>query len=70
MLYQHQYTLQLLDDFRFIDSKPKSHPMDQWATLHSTNGDLLLDATTYRQLVGRLLYLTRSDITFVVHALS
>ena len=52
MLYQHQYTLQLLDDFGFIDSKPKLHPMDPRATLHSTNGDLLPDATTYRQLVG------------------
>jgi len=40
--------------------------------LSSSEGDLLEDASIYRRLIGRLLYLTISwpNITFVVHKLS
>ena len=46
--------------------------MEPHLQLNSIDGDLLPDATLYRRLVGRLLYLTvsRPDITFVVHKLS
>ena len=46
--------------------------MDAKLQLSATEGDLLPDATQYRRLIGRLLYLTlsRPDITFVVHRLS
>ena len=69
---QRQYALQLLEDFGFIDSKPVHTPMNPKVILTATDGDLLEDATLYRRLVGRLLYLTisRPDITFAVHALS
>lgn len=47
-------------------------PMDPKARLSSFEGTLLDDASLYRKLVGRLLYLTVTwlDIMFVVHKLS
>ncbi|XP_022867558.1 uncharacterized protein LOC111387247 [Olea europaea var. sylvestris] len=71
-LSQHNYTLQLLDDSGFLACKPTSSPMDPKVKLTSLEGDLLHDASSYRRLVGRLLYLTvsRLDITFAVHKLS
>ena len=45
--------------------------MNPRATLCANDGDLLDDATSYRRLVGSLLYLTltRLDITFAVNSL-
>ncbi|XP_072950413.1 uncharacterized protein [Typha angustifolia] len=71
-LSQRHYTLQLLEDTSFLASKPATLPMDPKLKLSSFEGDLLEDASLYRRLVGKLLYLTisRPDITFVVHKLS
>lgn len=46
--------------------------MDPNSKLCFEKGELLSDSTHYRQLIGRLLYLTisRPDICFVVHKLS
>ncbi|KAL0878329.1 hypothetical protein Bca101_028035 [Brassica carinata] len=46
--------------------------MDPNVHLSKDTGTVLDDATPYRELIGRLLYLTitRPDITFVVHRLS
>ena len=40
--------------------------------LTTTDGELLSDISSYRRLIGRLLYLilSRPDISFVVHQLS
>lgn len=66
---QRKYTLSLLEDSGLLGCKPSTVPMDP--TLHLTK-DLekpLSHPTTYRELIGRLLYLTITitDITFVVH---
>ncbi|XP_019418568.1 PREDICTED: uncharacterized protein LOC109329353 [Lupinus angustifolius] len=71
-LYQRKYTLDLLQDTGYLGSKPVSTLMDYNSKIHSQSGELLQDITSYRRLMGRLLYLThtRSCITFVVSSLS
>lgn len=69
---QRKYTLELLEEARFLGCKPLSVPMEPNLKLYLTAGNALPDAAIYRRLVGRLLYLThtQSDITYVVHKLS
>ncbi|KAM6555738.1 hypothetical protein CsatB_002757 [Cannabis sativa] len=71
-LSQRKYTLQLLEDTGYTGSKPAKTPMDPRTKLDDQEGHLLDDPSTYRQLIGRLLYLTlsRPDITFAVNTLS
>ena len=45
---QRQYTLQLLEDFDFLASKPVSAPINPRAVFQAPDGDLLDDATPYR----------------------
>ena len=56
----------------FLASKPSSVPMDPNIHLNASDGELVPDSSSYRRLIGRLLYLTlsRPDISFVVHQLS
>lgn len=67
---QRKYTLNLLEDSGLLGCKPSSVPMDP--SLTKDLGSLLPNPTLYRELIGRLLYLTiaRPDITFAVHQLS
>ena len=71
-LCQRKYTLQLLTETGFAASKPQSVPMDPNSQLNETDGDPLEDASQYRRLIGRLMYLTisRPNISFVVNRLS
>lgn len=71
-LSQRNYVLHLLEDTGFLGCKPTSIPMDPNLRLSADGSDLLNDPTSYRRLIGRLLYLTvsRPDITFAVHKLS
>ncbi|XP_062086387.1 uncharacterized mitochondrial protein AtMg00810-like [Humulus lupulus] len=71
-LSQCKYTLQLLEDPRYLGSKPIKTPMDPRLKLNDQHCDLLSDPSHYRKLVGHLLYLTlsRPDITYYVHTLS
>lgn len=71
-LCQRKYTLQLLEDTGFTAAKPLSFPMDPNIILNDTDGTVLEDASMYRRLIGRLMYLTisRPDITFTVNRLS
>lgn len=69
---QRKYCLDLLTNGGLGDCKPKSVPMDPKIPLSKEKGTMLSDATPYRELIGRLLYLciTRPDITFAVNWLS
>lgn len=69
---QRKYALNLLEDSGLLGCKPSSIPMDPNLHLTKTLGSPLSTPTAYRELIGRLLYLTitRPDITFDVHQLS
>ena len=73
-LCQRKYTLDILADFGMLGSCPISTPTDYSTRLHATMGDPLSDSSSssYRRLVGRLIYLTttRPDIAHVVQQLS
>lgn len=73
-LSQRKYCLQILEDYSFLGAKPSSSPMMPTLRLLTTSVTPLSplsseDATAYRRLVGRLLYLqiSRPDISFSVH---
>ncbi|CAL0317035.1 unnamed protein product [Lupinus luteus] len=71
-LYQRKYTLDFLEQTDLLGSKPASTSMEYNSNLHSKSGTPLKDITSYRRLLGKLLYLThiRPDISFVVSSLS
>ncbi|GJY51608.1 homogeneously-staining region [Tanacetum coccineum] len=55
-----------------LNVKHAATPMDPIVKLNETDGYLLFDPSTYRTLVGKLLYLTitRPDLSFAAQALS
>ncbi|XP_031742654.1 uncharacterized protein LOC116404424 [Cucumis sativus] len=63
------HALKLIEDTGLLGAKPNSTLMDPTAKLSISNEDILHDATPYRRLIGKLLYLTisRLNITFAVH---
>jgi hypothetical protein len=63
--------LEILKDSGLLASKPVKFPMEQNLKLLKDEG-VLSDSTSYRRLVGRLLYLTitRPDFAFSVQLLS
>jgi len=71
-LNQRKYALDLLQDTGLLAFKPLSTPMDYSLTLSMVVGSSIPDASIYRRLLGRLVYLTNSrpDISFVVSKLS
>ncbi|XP_019057522.1 PREDICTED: uncharacterized protein LOC109116481, partial [Tarenaya hassleriana] len=71
-LCQRKYCLDLISDSGLLGCKPVSTPLDANTHLSKDAGTPLEDITSYRRLVGRLLYLTitRPDITFATHKLS
>ncbi|KAK7250808.1 hypothetical protein RIF29_33507 [Crotalaria pallida] len=71
-LYQRKYVLDLLQDSGMLACKPVSTPMEYNSKLHSQSGTPLTDPTSYRKLVGKLLYLThtRPEICYAVGHLS
>ena len=68
-LCQRKYTLEVLND---TGCKLAKTPMKQDLRLSKLEGEELKDPSSYKRLIGRLLYLTitRPDITFAVHKLS
>ncbi|XP_023903517.2 uncharacterized mitochondrial protein AtMg00810-like [Quercus suber] len=71
-LCHRKYTLDFLSDAGMLACKPTSIPMNQLAKFSSSIGDAVPDASLYRRLIGRLLYLTltRPDICYSIHKLS
>ena len=71
-LNQRKYTLELLEEAGYLGCKPLSVPMEPNLKMSASSGTALPDASVYRRLVGRMLYLThtRPDITYAVHKLS
>ena len=69
---QRKYALELLEDSDLLALKPASTPMDGATRLSKDAGSPLTDVSSYRRLVGCLLYWTtmRPDITFSVQQLS
>lgn len=69
---QRKYILDILKDTGLAVAKPSLVPMEHNHKLAADHGDILSDASTYRRLVGRLVYLTitRPDLSYVVHILS
>ena len=67
-----KYARALLDKFRMQDCKPASTPMEKGLKLSAKSDSPSVDDTTYRQLVGSLIYLsaTRPDISFAVSYIS
>ncbi|PNX84365.1 retrovirus-related Pol polyprotein from transposon TNT 1-94, partial [Trifolium pratense] len=71
-LCQRKYTLDLLQDSGLLGTKPSPTPMQPQLQLQKSSGNAISDPTTYRRLIGRLLYLTHSrpEISYAVSKLS
>lgn len=71
-LTQRKYALELLTDAGLLGCKSVRTPMDSTLHLSQHSGTPLDDPTSYRRLVGRLLYLTttRPDLNYAVQQLS
>ena len=73
-LSQRKYVLDILSNSGMLASRPASTPMDYSTRLTASLGTPLSEASSssYRRLIGRLIYLTntRPDITHVVQQLS
>ncbi|XP_072074043.1 uncharacterized protein [Arachis hypogaea] len=71
-MYQRKYCLDLLEEYGMLGSRSCSTPMDYISHLSKEFGDPMPNASEYRRLLGRLLYLTntRPEISFVVGKLS
>jgi len=71
-LFQRKYALELIQEIGLTAAKPVSCPLDSAVKLHKQGSDLFHDPTTYRRLIGHLVYLTttRPIISFSVGLLS
>ena len=71
-LNQRKYILDILKDAGMTGAKPAPFPLPRGLQLSSYSGEVLFDPSSYRRLVGKLLYLslTRPDISYSVQLLS
>ena len=71
-LHQRQYALGILQLFQMEDCKPSLTPLPEGLTLSKNTDTPPVDATLYRMLVGKLLFLTktRPDLTHAVSVVS
>lgn len=69
---KRKYALEILEDAGYLASKPIATPMDCSLKLHKMAGTPLSYPSSYRRIIGRLLYLTttRPDPTYIVRYLS
>lgn len=69
---QRKYALEILEDIGYLTVKPTLSPMEQNTSLSKFEGECIGDPSSYRRLVGRLIYLkvTRPNLAYTVHLLS
>ena len=69
---QRKYALELLSDAGYLGCKPASIPMETNLKMSQSDGEPLTDPTSYRRLIGKLIYLTitRPDLSYSVNRLS
>ncbi|XP_027345097.1 uncharacterized protein LOC113857424 [Abrus precatorius] len=72
LVSQKKYYLDLLKDTALTNCKPATTPLDPALKLYQDKVELFLDVSSYRRLVGHLLYLNfaRLDITFATQQVS
>ncbi|GJW70559.1 putative reverse transcriptase, RNA-dependent DNA polymerase, LTR copia-type gag-polypeptide [Tanacetum coccineum] len=72
VLSQRKYTLDILENSKKMGCKPSAFPIKQGLKLDKGESESRVNASQYRPLIGRLLYLqaTRPDITYFVNILS
>jgi hypothetical protein len=71
-LNQGKYAIEILKRFDMLECKSMNTPMETKLKLLVDTSSELVDATLYRQIIGSLMYLTKTgpDICFVVNTLS
>ena len=71
-IHQRKYALNLLQNTGLLGSKPSAITLPVQHNLSSTTGTPLTDGSSYRRLVGQLIYLTitRPELSYPVHILS
>jgi hypothetical protein len=71
-MHQSQYSTALFSEFGMQDCRPSPVPLPEGRTLVSETGTASVDPTRYRQIVGKLLYLTntRPDLAYSVNLIS
>ncbi|GKB38125.1 putative RNA-directed DNA polymerase [Tanacetum coccineum] len=72
VLSQRKYTLDILENSGKMGCKLSAFPIEQGLKLDKGESESRVNASQYRRLIGRLLYLqaTRPDITYSVNILS
>ncbi|PKI36266.1 hypothetical protein CRG98_043343 [Punica granatum] len=71
-LNQKKYALDILTECGMLGSRPSYVPMEQNHGLYVDSGSCLEDASRYKRLIGRLIYLTITipDLSYLVHVLA
>ena len=71
-LHQRKYGINLMKQAGLLGSKPSTITLPTQHNLHNLSGTPLTDGTSYRRLVGQLIYLTvtRPELSYPVHILS